>query len=50
MEQGYTNRRRYFVQFIIDPAFVVWKNREKGFDELLVTVDWLEDIAQLLAL
>ena len=41
MEQCCTDQRRYFAQFSMDPMFVVWKNREEDFDELLVTVDWL---------
>ena len=47
MEQGCTDRRRYFAQFSMDTVFVVWKNREEDSDELLVTIDRLGDTAQL---
>ena len=35
---------RYLLEFVLNPAFLVCKHREKGLDELAVTVEKVREI------
>ena len=41
---------RYLLEFVVNPAFLVWKHREKGLDELAVTMEKVRELIKIASL